>query len=102
MTGWSSVLRTLLVHQEQWQSLGLLNFLQLASTPASGPGEWEEEGEVLEVAAGGLGEEEEDEEWEDEQEEDEDEEDEERRGSEGEDEDSKHKAVDCFPLGGHS
>jgi hypothetical protein len=37
------VLRTLLVHQEHWQSLGLLNFLQLASTPSAGPGEWEEE-----------------------------------------------------------
>lgn len=43
MTGWSSVLRTLLVHQEHWQSLGLLNFLQLASTPPAAAGEWEED-----------------------------------------------------------
>jgi hypothetical protein len=42
------VLRTLLVHQEHWQSLGLLNFLQLASTPPAGPGDWEEEEGVLE------------------------------------------------------
>jgi len=49
VTGWSSVLRTLLVHQEHWQSLGLLNFLQLASTPPAGAGEWEEEEEGLEV-----------------------------------------------------
>lgn len=48
VTGWSSILRTLLVHQEHWQSLGLLNFLQLASTSAAGPGEWEED-EGLEV-----------------------------------------------------
>lgn len=43
VTGWSSVLRTLLVHQEHWQSLGLLNFLQLASTPPAAAGEWEED-----------------------------------------------------------
>ncbi|WIA13662.1 hypothetical protein OEZ85_007224 [Tetradesmus obliquus] len=40
VTGWSSILRTLLVHQEHWQSLGMLNFLQLAGTPTSE--EWEE------------------------------------------------------------
>lgn len=48
MTGWSSILRTILAQQEHWQSLGALNYLQLA-TPAGG--EWgdgddeEEEGE---------------------------------------------------------
>lgn len=61
------MLRTLLVHQEHWQSLGLLNFLQLASTPPAGAGEWEEEEEGLEVQgaewAGEEGEEEEDGEW---------------------------------------
>ncbi|KAF6258381.1 hypothetical protein COO60DRAFT_1126959 [Scenedesmus sp. NREL 46B-D3] len=40
VTGWSSILRTLLVHQEHWQCLGMLNFLQLAGTPTSE--EWEE------------------------------------------------------------
>lgn len=38
MTGWASILRTLLVHQEHWQSLSMLNFLQLATPVAE---EWE-------------------------------------------------------------
>lgn len=67
MTGWSSVLRTLLVHQEHYQSLGLLNFLQLASTPPVGAGEWEED-DALQEAGGQQGEEEGEEEWEDEEE----------------------------------
>jgi hypothetical protein len=50
------VLRTLLVHQEHWQSLGLLNFLQLASTPPAAAGEWEVD-DALELQGQDWGEE---------------------------------------------
>lgn len=44
VTGWSSILRTLLVHQQHWQSLGMMNFIELAG-PIPSEEEWEHDHE---------------------------------------------------------
>jgi len=56
VTGWSSIMRSVLTHQEHHQSLGMMNFLQLAAPVAAleeeedeYEEEYEEEDEVEEA-----------------------------------------------------